>query len=115
MATAIATGFQPPAWASDAISGRNTSMPVALEADISPIIRPRLVLNQRLTMVAPSTLVTAPEPMPENTPQVMKRCQGSVISRLSAVEPDMINSAASSVRRSPIRSIRAAANGPVRP
>ena len=90
-------------------------MPVALEADIRPMTRPRLVLNQRLTMVAPSTLATAPEPMPENTPQVMNRCHGLVINRLSAVEPDMITSAASSVRRSPMRSINAAANGPVRP
>ena len=54
-----------------------------------PITRPRLVLNQRLTMVAPSTLATAPEPMPESTPQVTNRCHGSVISRLSAVEPDI--------------------------
>jgi hypothetical protein len=90
-------------------------MPEALEADINPMTRPRLVLNQRLTMVAPSTLATAPEPMPENTPQVTNRCQGLVISRLSAVEADITTSEASSVRRSPIRSIRAAANGPVRP
>src|SRR5436305_1551308 len=89
IATATTTGCQPPDCASAAIIGRNTSMPEALEADINPMTRPRLVLNQRLTMVAPSTLATAPEPMPENTPQVMNRCQGLVISRLSAVEPDI--------------------------
>ncbi|MGC4034142.1 MAG: hypothetical protein QM754_20880 [Tepidisphaeraceae bacterium] len=111
----MATGFQPPACAREAISGRKISMPVALEADIRPIIRPRLVLNQRLTIVAPSTEATAPEPMPENTPQVTNRCHGSVISRLSAVEPDISTSDASSVRRRPTRSISAAANGPVRP
>ncbi len=114
-AMAMATGFQPPDWASAASSGRNTSRPVAAEADISPITRPRLVLNQRLTMVAPSTVATAPEPTPENTPQVRSRCHGSVINRLSAVEPDINTNDASSVRRSPIRSISAAANGPVRP
>ena len=80
----MTTGCQPPDCASAASSGRNTSMPVALEADIRPITRPRLVLNQRLTMVAPSTVATAPEPMPENTPQVMNRCHGLVINRLSA-------------------------------
>ena len=113
--TAIATGFQPPCWASVASSGRKTSRPVAALADISPITSPRLVLNQRLTMVAPSTVATAPEPMPDSTPQVAIRCHGSVISRLSAVEPDIMTSAPSSVRRSPMRSISAAANGPARP
>ncbi len=90
-------------------------MPVALEADIRPITSPRLVLNQRFTTVAPSTVATAPEPTPDSTPQVTTNCQDAVMSRLSRVEPDMSASAASNVRRRPTRSISAAANGPARP
>ena len=89
--------------------------PVALEADISPIIRPRLVLNQRVTTVAPSTIATAPEPIPEKTPHVATNCHGWVISRLEAIEADISASAPTSVRRRPMRSISAAAKGPVRP
>ena len=90
-------------------------MPVAVLAVSSPIIRPRLVLNQRLTMVAPSTMATAPEPMPENTPQVAMRCQGLRHEQAGAVETDISTSAAITVRRSPMLSISAAANGPTRP
>ena len=113
--TATATGFQPPDSAREASSGRNTKRPVALEADISPIIRPRLVLNQRVTTVAPSTIATAPEPIPEKTPHVATNCHGWVISRLEAIEADISASAPTSVRRRPMRSISAAAKGPVRP
>ena len=49
--TAIATGCHPPCSESAASSGRKTNRPLAALADISPIISPRLVLNQRLTMV----------------------------------------------------------------
>lgn len=90
-------------------------MPEALDADISPMTRPRLVLNQRLTMIAPSTVATAPEPMPERMPQVSTMCHGCVIHRLSAVAADISTSEASSTRLRPMRSISAAANGPARP
>ena len=55
------------------------SVPVAVLAVRSPMTRPRLVVNQRLTMVAPSTLATAPEPMPESSPQVRNNCHGAVM------------------------------------
>ena len=115
MAMAVTTVFQPPLSASAAMAGRKISVPVAVLADISPITRPRLVVNQRLAMVAPSTAAMLPVPMPETSPQVSIKCQGCVIHRLAAVEPDISASAPITVRLRPIRSIRAAANGPARP
>ena len=58
---------------------------------------------------------TAPEPTPDMTPQVATSCHDWVINRLSAVATDISTSAPSSVRRTPMRSISAAANGPTSP
>ncbi|MGY3440198.1 hypothetical protein ACVW17_000199 [Bradyrhizobium sp. USDA 4473] len=55
------------------------SVPVAVDAVKSPMTRPRLLVNQRLTMVAPSTLATAPEPMPDSSPQLRNNCHGAVM------------------------------------
>ena len=77
-ATAQTTRVQSPEEASAARAG-NTSVPVAALAVSRPITSPRWALNQRFTTVAPSTMATAPELMPENTPQLSSRCQGSVI------------------------------------
>ena len=77
--------------------------------------RPRLVLNQRLTMVAPSTVATAPDPTPEKTPQVAMSCHDCVMNRESPVEADITTSEAITVLRRPMRSIKAAAKGPVSP
>ena len=68
--TNIATGRHAPPSASHAISGRNTKAPVAVLAVSAPITRPCWVANQRFTTAAPSTEATAPDPMPEITPQV---------------------------------------------
>ena len=90
-------------------------MPVAVLAVSSPMTKPRLVANQRLTMVAPSTIATQPEPRPVSTPQVRMSCHGAVIRALAAVAAAIRASAPTSVRRRPTLSISAAANGPASP
>lgn len=78
-ATVQTTRVQSPDDASAARMGRKISVPVAVLAVSKPIIRPRCFVNQRLTTVAPMTTATAPEPTPENTPQVSSRCHGWVM------------------------------------
>ncbi|MNL43387.1 hypothetical protein D3C87_1658960 [compost metagenome] len=73
------------------------------------------MVNQRFTIVAPSTDATAPELKPEKTPQLISRCQGSVMYALTALEADIRTSAVISTRRKPKRSIAAAAKGPTSP
>jgi len=113
--TAMTTGFQPPCWASQAITGRKISEPVAVEAESRPMTRPRLVVNQRLTTAAPSTEATAPVPIPDRRPQAATNCQGSRMNRLSAVAALIRTRPASMVRLMPSVCIRAAAKGPTRP
>src|SRR6185369_6919270 len=84
-------------------TGRKIKVPVEVEAANSPITKPRLVTNQRLTMVADSTLVMQPEPMLDTTPQVSTNCQGSFMNRLAAVDRLIILSAAITVARMPKR------------
>src|SRR6185503_16572274 len=115
MATDSTTGFQPWLSAMADRAGMKTNVPVEVEAANRPMIRPRLVTNQRLTMVAASTLVMQPEPMPEITPQVRINCQGAVMNRLAADEAPIIASATITVGRTPKRCMAAAAKGPVRP
>ena len=91
------------------------NVPVEVEAANSPITSPRLVTNQRLTMVADSTLVMQPDPMPDTTPQVATSCQGWVMNRLARVDSAIMASAATTVARMPKRCMAAAAKGPVRP
>jgi acyl-CoA hydrolase len=114
-ATVSTTGRQPPASAMAASAGSSSSVPVAVLAVSRPITKPRLVTNQRLTMVAPSTMATQPEPRPDSTPQDSMNCQGSLMRLLAAVEADINSSAVTSVRLMPKLCIRAAANGPTRP
>ena len=73
------------------------------------------MVNQRLTMVAPKTGATEPAPMPTSRPQNRTRCHGRVISVLSSMPASTTASPAMSVRRTPMRCIKAAANGPVKP
>ncbi len=54
-------------------------VPVAVLAVISPMIRPRWVVNQRATMVAASTRATQPEPTPDSRPQSRMSCQAWVM------------------------------------
>src|ERR1700748_1377656 len=96
-------------------AGKKISVPVDVEAASNPITRPRLVTNQRLTMVADRTLATQPDPMPDTTPQDRINCHGAVIQRLAMAEALISASAAMTTLRMPKRCIAAAAKGPVRP
>ncbi|MNY17241.1 hypothetical protein D3C86_1505470 [compost metagenome] len=114
-ATVHTTRVQSPEDAKVARMGRKTRVPLAVLAVSRPIIRPRCLVNQRFTIVAPSTDATAPELKPENTPQLISKCQGSVMYALTALEADIRISAVISTRRKPKRSIAAAAKGPTSP
>ena len=113
--TVSATGFHAPPSASHAISGRKTSAPVAVLAVSIPIISPCRLANQRLTIAAPSTLATAPLPIPDSRPQVSRYCHGACIHRLPIVAAAISTSPPSIVRRMPSVIISAAANGPTSP
>src|SRR5215813_557090 len=96
-------------------TGRKIKVPVDVEAASKPITRPRLVTNQRLTIVADKTLATQPEPMPDTTPQDRINCHGAVIERLTMADRLITASAAITTLRTPKRCIAAAAKGPVSP
>ena len=113
--TVIVTGRQPIVEASQASSGRKTSWPLAVLAARMPITSPRLVTNQRLTMVAPSTIAMAPVPTPTSRPHRSTNCQGAVISVVPPTARTRRAREAMIVRRTPTRCISAAANGPMRP
>ena len=98
-----------------AMSGRKSSWPVALAAEKIPVTRPRWVWNQRFATIAPSTRAIAPVPMPMNTPQSTHSCHGSVMSVVRPLATPTTTSAAVTVRRTPQRSMTAAANGAVSP
>ena len=59
---------------SDASTGKNTSCPVAFAADRMPSTRPRRLSNQRLAMMAASTIDVTPVPVPTSTPQSRVNC-----------------------------------------
>jgi hypothetical protein len=111
----MVTACQPMLPASLARSGRKTSWPLAVLAARMPMARPRLVLNHRLTMVAPSTMATTPTPMPTITPQSSMSCQAWVIRVLAATLRATSAIAMKIERRMPRLCISAAANGPIRP
>src|SRR5476649_3001290 len=93
-ATQTTTGCQPCPWAIADKRGMKIRVPVEVEAANSPITKPRLVTNQRLTITADRTLVMQPEPMPETTPQVATNCQVWVMNRLAAEDRLIIANAA---------------------
>jgi hypothetical protein len=115
MATTSTTGCQLPPVEIAASAGRKISEPVAKLAVRMPIISPRLLANQRLTMIEPSTSDMHPQPSPVSTPQVRMNCHGSVMNQLAAVEAETSTSAVTSTRRMPKRCISAAENGPTSP
>ena len=114
-ATVIVTARQPIVEASQARSGRKTSWPLAVLAARMPITSPRLVTNQRLTMVAPSTIAMAPTPTPTSRPHSSTSCQGAVIRVVPPTARTRRAREAMMVRRTPTLCMRAAANGPMRP
>ena len=95
--------------------GRKSSCPVALAAEKMPVTSPRWVWNQRLATIAPNTRAIAPVPMPMNTPQSSHSCHGWVISVVRPLATPTTTRAVATVRRTPKRSMNAAANGAVRP
>ncbi len=95
--------------------GRKTRVPLAVLAVRRPVIRPRRATNQRFTMVAASTIDTAPDATPESSPQLAISCQGRVMNTLAPVDRLISTRAPTRVRRTPMLCIRAPAKGPARP
>ena len=95
--------------------GRKISCPVALAAVSTPVTRPRRASNQRVATVATKPIDIEPVPTPTSTPHSSTSCQLAVMKTLSADPAAMSINAAASTGRTPNRSIRAAANGAVRP
>ena len=88
---------------------------MALPAEKIPVTRPRCRTNQRLATIAPNTRAIAPVPTPTGTPQRNHSCHASVITMVRPAPSETITSAAATTRRTPNRSISAAANGAVSP
>ena len=86
-----------------------------LAAEKIPVTRPRCRTNHRLATIAPNTSAIAPVPTPTGTPQRNHSCQASVITRVSPAPSETSASASATTRRTPNRSISAAANGAVSP
>ena len=113
--TSPAAQRQPGPSASWAMAGRNTSCPVELAAENTPTTTPRCRTNHRLAMIAPKTRAREPVPTPTANPHSSQSCQGLVITRVRPEPSATRSSAAATTRRTPKRSIRAAANGAVSP
>ncbi len=106
---------QPACSETTATTGRKTSWPVALPAVRIPVTRPRRRTNQRCATVAANTRAIDPVPRPISTPQVSTSCQLAATKTVSPDPAAISSSAAVVTRRIPKRSMRAAANGAVRP
>ena len=113
--TSPAAQRQPGPSARCAIAGRNTSCPVELAAENTPITMPRCRTNQRLATIAPNTRASEPVPIPTANPHSSHSCQAWVITRVSPAPAATRTRLAATTRRTPKRSISAAANGAVRP
>ena len=72
-------------------------------------------MNQRVAMVADSTVARKPVPEPTRKPHITMSCQGWRISEVEATPTPTSASAHSTERRMPNRSMTAAANGPMQP
>ena len=97
------------------MTGRNISCPVAAAAVRMPITRPRRATNHRLAMVAAKTMAIEPVPSPISSPQVSTSCQPWVTKMVNPLPAATRSSAKLVTWRMPKRSIRAAANGAIRP
>ena len=98
-----------------AIVGRKISCPVALAAVRMPETRPRRATNHRPTTVATSAIAIEPVPSPTMTPHSITSCHDAVMNTVSPLPAATISSAIDTTRRTPKRSISAAANGAVIP
>ena len=106
---------QPKRSVKSAISGRNTSCPVAELAERRPTTSPRRWVNQRAATVAASTIAVRPVPTPITTPQSSTNCHTRVIASEARKPATTRASAQIITRRSPKRFMNAAANGPNTP
>ena len=98
-----------------AMVGRKISCPVALAAVRMPETRPRRATNQRPTTVATSAMAIDPVPSPTMTPHSSTSCHEAVMNTVSPLPAATISNAIDTTRRTPKRSISAAANGAVIP
>ncbi len=110
-----AAARQPSSAAVRAMSGRKSSWPVALAAEKMPVTSPRWVWNHRFATMAPNTRAIAPVPTPMNTPHSSQSCHGRVITVVRPLATPTTTRAMATVRRTPKRSMKAAANGAMRP
>lgn len=76
---------------------------------------PRRSANQRPVTVAAKASAIEPLPSPTSTPQSRTSCQLAVMKTVRPAPTAITARAAATTRRMPNRSIRAAANGAVRP
>src|SRR3954447_20684884 len=106
---------QPCLVVTSATMGRKISCPVALAAVSTPVTRPRRASNHRVATVATKPIEIEPVPTPTNTPHNSTSCQLVVMKTLSADPDAMSVNATERTGRTPNRSIKAAANGAVRP
>ena len=86
-----------------------------LAAENTPITRPRCRKNHRLATTAPNTRASEPVPMPTANPHSSHSCQALFITRVRPEPTATRASAAATTRRTPKRSMSAAANGAVSP
>src|SRR5882757_5313334 len=114
-ATPRAAGRQPYRSDTTATTGRNTSWPVAEPAVSTPDTSPRRAVNQRPVTVATRDNAIEPVPRPTSTPQHSTSCHAAVMNTVSPLPAATTTNAATTTRRTPKRSIRAAANGAVSP
>jgi hypothetical protein len=86
-----------------------------LAADRAPRTSPRRASNQRVATIAASTIEVTPVPAPTQTPHSSINCHVDAILVVSATDTASSDSASSTMRRRPQRSIADAANGPINP
>ena len=99
-----------------AITGRNSSWPVEAPPLRMPTTRPRRAVNQRVAIVADSTVARKPVPdADQKAPHQDELPRATRISEVEATPTPTSASAHSTERRMPNRSMTAAANGPMQP
>jgi hypothetical protein len=113
--TVSETAFHECSSASQANSGRKESCPAAPPAVRTPVTRPRRRTNHRLVTVATKASAIDPAPRPTSTPQHRTSCHWAVMNSVSPLPSAISDRALATTTRIPKRSIRAAANGEVRP
>ena len=95
--------------------GKKTKLPAADAAPSPPITIPRLATNQRFAIVAAKTKAIDPVPHPTKNPQQITSAQGEVAKTAKPAPRPIDVSAPITTRRTPKRSIKAAAKGAVSP